>query len=259
MRRYLLHLSVFVGLSIPGVLSSVPLHAGELLGFAWENGDINGDGERDLSDGIGLLGHLFIGGPAPVPLALCGSDAPIVQNGDTNGDGSIDISDPIQLLGWLFLGSSQPVPACGAGQGVGGETLRSPFAIDAVFFSAGAPAEREWVDDEGVAHVRQDQAPANVSGDFEGILIVFNNQNVDLSTGNGDIYGSFTFDVTWQGMSGTWEGRYSGTITGGFSSGEFVGQGSGGLAGTKIKGTFKQIDPGASVFELAGIILTPGG
>lgn len=38
-------------------------------GAAGKNGDLNGDGERDLSDAVYLLDHLFQGGPAPVALA----------------------------------------------------------------------------------------------------------------------------------------------------------------------------------------------
>lgn len=39
------------------------------LGPASENGDVNGDGELDLSDAIFLLLHLFQGGPSPVACA----------------------------------------------------------------------------------------------------------------------------------------------------------------------------------------------
>ncbi len=39
-----------------------------------ENGDMNGDGSRDLTDAIYMLSWLFRGGPGPVPLA-CAQDA----------------------------------------------------------------------------------------------------------------------------------------------------------------------------------------
>jgi hypothetical protein len=71
------------------------------------------------SDGIHLLGHLFLGKEAPVPLAHCASGSPGVANGDTNGDRTIDLSDPIRLFDWLFSGKSEPVQACGVGDGSG--------------------------------------------------------------------------------------------------------------------------------------------
>jgi hypothetical protein len=87
------------------------------VGFALANGDVNGDMERDLSDAVELLGHLYLGNPEPVPLALCGSSEPIVRNGDSNGDGARDVSDAVHLLWWLFVGGREPVGACFEGQG----------------------------------------------------------------------------------------------------------------------------------------------
>jgi len=86
-------------------------------GFTLENGDVNGDQDRDVSDGIYLLSHLFLGGPAPVPLAYCGGFSPAVTNGDSNGNGQLDVSDPIQILSWLYVGGVEPVVACGEGEG----------------------------------------------------------------------------------------------------------------------------------------------
>ncbi|MCZ6795588.1 MAG: hypothetical protein O7J95_18445, partial [Planctomycetota bacterium] len=81
--------------------------------LAVENGDVNGDLARDLSDAVSLLGHLFLGGLAPVELRSCGTEPPLTRNGDANGDGALDVSDAIHLLGWLFSGGPPPVPACG--------------------------------------------------------------------------------------------------------------------------------------------------
>ena len=89
------------------------------FGLALENGDTNGDLERDLSDTVFLLGHLFLGGPKPVPLALCAGNAPAFKNGDTNGDTQIDVADPIYLLSWLFLDGPAPIAVCGEGFGGG--------------------------------------------------------------------------------------------------------------------------------------------
>jgi hypothetical protein len=87
------------------------------LGVAADNGDVNGDLDRDLSDGIYLLGHLFLGGPAPVPLADCGLELPALANGDANADATLDVSDSVRLLAWLFSGGDAPVDACDTGSG----------------------------------------------------------------------------------------------------------------------------------------------
>lgn len=79
------------------------------------NGDIDGNGEIDLTDGINLIDFLFLGGEAPVPsgckLPLSAppqSYAPRYRNGDVNGDGTRDLTDFIRLVGWSFAGSEPP-------------------------------------------------------------------------------------------------------------------------------------------------------
>lgn len=88
-------------------------------GFSLENGDANGDLQRNLTDGVYLLSHLFLGSPPPVPLALCGGVPAAIENGDANGDLSLDISDPVRLLNWLFIAGPEPVAPCGGGEGFG--------------------------------------------------------------------------------------------------------------------------------------------
>ncbi len=39
-------------------------------GCVTENGDVNGDGGRDIGDAVAILGWLFSGGPAPEPICL---------------------------------------------------------------------------------------------------------------------------------------------------------------------------------------------
>ncbi len=120
---------VFVAVLLFG---SMPLlhvegRAEVIYGFAFESGDTNGDSNRDLSDGLYLLDHLFVGGPAPVPYA-CGTDIPSRDNGDVNGDSVLDLSDGVYLLGWLFLGGPEPVEIdClwGEGSGAAAATQRS--------------------------------------------------------------------------------------------------------------------------------------
>jgi len=85
-----------------------------------ENGDVNGDERRDLSDAVYLLNGLFSGGPAPVE---SGCPAKVVEtcpderlrvraNGDTNGDSVRDLADAVTLLSWLFRAGDEPVPLC---------------------------------------------------------------------------------------------------------------------------------------------------
>jgi hypothetical protein len=64
-------------------------------------GDVNEDRTVDVSDVIFLINYLFVGGPAPNPLAL----------GDPSGDCLIDAADAVYLLNYLF--SSGPTPEWG--------------------------------------------------------------------------------------------------------------------------------------------------
>jgi hypothetical protein len=88
----------------------------------FRRGDANADGTLDLSDGIDLLGYLFLGSEAPSCLDAA----------DSNDSGTLDISDPIRLFFHLFLtGSDLPVPgpaSCGpdpTGDDLGCESFSS--------------------------------------------------------------------------------------------------------------------------------------
>jgi len=64
----------------------------------FRRGDTNGDGNFDLSDGIGVLNFLFVGGPAPA----CEDAA------DTDNTGLLDLSDGVNVFNYLFLGGIAP-------------------------------------------------------------------------------------------------------------------------------------------------------
>ena len=64
------HLTVVLALFLL-VIPLVGLTLGGVGVLAVKNGDINGDGSRDISDAIALLNWLFSNGPEPVP---CGSE-----------------------------------------------------------------------------------------------------------------------------------------------------------------------------------------
>ncbi len=72
----------------------------------FRRGDSNADNTTDISDGIAILGYLFLGEQK----VLC------EQAGDGNDDGALDISDAVYVLRFLFLGGKPiqpPVGVCG--------------------------------------------------------------------------------------------------------------------------------------------------
>ncbi len=72
----------------------------------FHRGDANGDDRLDISDGIMLLGYLFLGGTPPD----CDDAA------DSDNNGRLDVSDPINLFNYLFVGGrppAAPFAACG--------------------------------------------------------------------------------------------------------------------------------------------------
>ena len=220
---------------------------------ALTNGDVNGDWALDVSDAIHMLGHLFLGGAAPVEV-LCGAEVAATQNGDTNGDGTLDVSDSIRLLGFLFSGGPEPVSACGLEAGAGAAATRVPVSFVATLYVPTGPPDRTWVDDEGVTHVRGFHAVSDVVGDWVGSEVVDFNQNVDAA-GNGDGFASFVFDVTWAGLSGTFEGRTSVSIEAGVTTADFVMHGTGEFEGMKAMGRAVQREDGSFLHE--GVVLIP--
>lgn len=120
-------------------------------------------------------------------------------------------------------------------------------------------AERHWVDDEGIEHYRglpmQFHYP---TGDLEGTGWGEININLD-PMGNGDESGSGTWDLTWGDLSGTFEGRFTATVTYGVSNGSVVLQGtSGDFVGMKVIVT-TQTYYGTFTGNYQGIILDPQG
>lgn len=123
------------------------------------------------------------------------------------------------------------------------------------YVPTGAPA-RQWVDDEGVIHIRSLPLDSPVIGDFTGTESVLFNQNIDPA-GDGDVFGAAIFDVTWEGQSGTFEIRFSGDIESGTITAYFTGRGTGDFKGMKLMGVAVENADGSFLHE--GIILVPGG
>ena len=74
----------------------------DIVGGSQVPGDCNSDGSLDLSDGVCLLSHLFIGQPAELPCEGAGE----VTLNDFNGDNNIDLSDGVGVLIYLFQGGA---------------------------------------------------------------------------------------------------------------------------------------------------------
>ncbi|MCA8962740.1 MAG: VCBS repeat-containing protein [Planctomycetes bacterium] len=71
----------------------------------FRRGDINGDGQVQVSDAVALLGALFVAGSDPV-----GCD----DAADANDDGATDLSDAVTVLQYLFITGAAAPPAPGA-------------------------------------------------------------------------------------------------------------------------------------------------
>ncbi|MBN1443212.1 MAG: VWA domain-containing protein [Planctomycetes bacterium] len=76
--------------------------------------DCNSDGQLDMSDGICLLGYLYLGSPARLP---CGNGTTAHPSNltllDANGDNGLNLSDAINIFQYLFLGGPPPVLGLG--------------------------------------------------------------------------------------------------------------------------------------------------
>ena len=115
------------------------------------------------------------------------------------------------------------------------EATQTPIAGTLTVAMSGPPA-RYWVDDEGIEHYRGLPAVYNfLSGDLSGTGSSVVNVDFDPLTGNGHESGAATINVTWGELSGTFEGRLSGTYTYGISTGTAVYHGtSGDFEGMKM-------------------------
>lgn len=74
----------------------------DVVGGSYQPGDCNSDGNLDLSDGVCLLSHLFMGRPSELPCEGAGR----TRMSDFNGDTNVDLSDGVGVLIYLFQGGS---------------------------------------------------------------------------------------------------------------------------------------------------------
>jgi hypothetical protein len=72
----------------------------DVIGGPFIRGDVNADGDSDISDVVNTVGYLFLGGMS----------TPCLKSMDTNDDGGVDIADAIFLLDYLFRAGPTPRP-----------------------------------------------------------------------------------------------------------------------------------------------------
>jgi len=109
------HAGLFAGVNMSLGVDNVRIGTGGVYPDCPSSGgiqkpcDFNQDGNFDLSDAVGVLNHLFLGGSGPA----CG-DGTLAHPAniallDANGSGAVDLSDAIYKLNYLFTGGPPPV------------------------------------------------------------------------------------------------------------------------------------------------------
>jgi hypothetical protein len=69
-------------------------------------GDVNRDGSVNVSDAVGIINYVFIGGDPPDPY----------ESGEANCDGAVNVSDAVWVINYVFIGGNDPCDADGDGQ-----------------------------------------------------------------------------------------------------------------------------------------------
>ena len=144
-----------------------------------------------------------------------------------------------------------------AAPGVRAAAVQVSFTATTQILFRGVP-EKAWTDDEGILHIRGRLVVHAVTGDVVGTTYSVQNLNIDPATGSGDGYGNASQHFTWNGLTGTFEGRWSATFSAGNVVVTGVGQGTGGFEGMKIAYT-AQFPAGSAVGHTEGTILIPQG
>ena len=88
------------------------------------------------------------------------------------------------------------------------------YSVNCEFTYGGTHTAKQWIDEEGVLHLRgitygltSDSGSGNIEIDIAGVC----NHNYDLNTGDGDFWGNdHEVVVTWNGLTGTFQGSHSG-------------------------------------------------
>jgi hypothetical protein len=122
----------------------------------------------------------------------------------------------------------------------------------------------QWVDDEGILHIRGRVITVNSAGEdaygvpLTGTGIIVQNFNIDLVNGIGDYNGSAQYEYNYGDLVGSFEGINTGMLTGLVWEGEYnYPHGCGDFAGWKIRGTWVLLPGSVTTWE--GIFHIPHG
>ena len=120
-----------------------------------------------------------------------------------------------------------------------------PFTGWGTFVFGNVSPGEEWTTEDGVYHVKGvvSQGDATVYsplGVMEGTMIMVHSLALDLNTGQGDCHGKFIIAVPGVGtFEGSEHGSHTITTEGHYISGGFVGKGTGGFDGVKMKSSYE--------------------
>ena len=140
------------------------------------------------------------------------------------------------------------------------------YSVNCTFTYGGTHIERQWIDEDGVLHLRGITYNLNSTGGNITITIDQGgvcNHNYNLVTGDGDFWGhDHAVQVTWEGLTGTFCGSHSGIRTNHYDgTSTHIYQGiDGDFVGWKLKlnGTWN-MHPDYKEGALEGVLQNPHG
>ena len=163
----------------------------------------------------------------------------------------------------LEKGAEAPAAKLTVSRGLAGGYRRG-MVVDCEFEYGSTSMAEDWTD-EGIRHLRGIVYELNSvpeSGNLEVKLAGVCNHNIILATGAGDFWGQDTTEVTWKGLTGTFQGSHRGTREAfytGYSTHVYYGI-DGDFAGWTLwlNGTWN-MDPEVKAGTLKGVIRRPYG
>jgi len=140
------------------------------------------------------------------------------------------------------------------------------YSVNCTFTYGGTSTAKQWIDDEGVLHLRgitygliSDFGSGNIEIDIAGVC----NHNYDLNTGDGNFWGKdHEVVVTWDGLTGIFRGHHAGIRTNHYDSSSIhVYQGiDGDFVGWKLRlNGIWDMDPDVKAGVFEGILHNPHG